>query len=68
MREKPMNSFSKRLRGAALTIVAGANVTATTAHADSFNNAVLVPPAELPVSARQSGEAMLLHETVDGPA
>jgi hypothetical protein len=30
------------------------------------NEVVLVPPANLPALARQSGEAMFLHDTIDG--
>jgi hypothetical protein len=66
MQENLNGSLSKRLRGAVLTIVGGAIMTAATAHADSFANTVVVPPTDLPALARQSGEAMLLHETIDG--
>jgi hypothetical protein len=66
MLDNVKNFLSSRLRGAALTMVAGAIMTATTVHADPFNSVVLVPPADLPVLARQNGEAMLLHETIDG--
>jgi hypothetical protein len=66
MLQNSKNSSSRRPRRAPLTIVAAAIMTATMAHANPFNNTVLVPPAQLPELARQSGEALLLHETIDG--
>jgi hypothetical protein len=66
MRENVHDSLSDRIRRAALMIVAGGIMAAPAVHADPFTNAVLVPPSDLPVLAQQSGEAMLLHETVDG--
>jgi hypothetical protein len=66
MRENVRDSLSKRLRRTTLTIVAGGIMSAATVHADPFNATVLIPPAQLPVLARQSGEAMMLHETIDG--
>jgi hypothetical protein len=66
MQEDVTDSLSTRLRRAVLAIVAGGVIAATTVHADAFNNTVLVPPTDLPVLARQSGEAMLLHDTIDG--
>jgi hypothetical protein len=56
----------ERLRRAATAIVAGAIMMSATVHADPFKNSIVVPPADLPALARQSGEAMLLHETIDG--
>jgi hypothetical protein len=35
-------------------------------HANPSNEIVLVPPTDLPTLARQSGEAMFLHDTWDG--
>jgi hypothetical protein len=66
MKQTSKNSSLTRARRAAFSIVAAAIMTATMAHADPLNNAVIVPPAQLPELARQSGEAMLLHETIDG--
>jgi hypothetical protein len=66
MQENVKDSLSTRIRRAVLTIVAGGIIGSTTVHADPLNSSVLVPPTELPALARQSGEAMLLHETIDG--
>ena len=57
---------SKRLRRVAMTLAVSALMTAAAVHANPSNNLVLVPPTELPVLARQSGEAMLLNDAVDG--
>jgi hypothetical protein len=50
----------------AIAIVLGAILTAPITYAIPSNQIVLVPPADLPVLARQSGEAMFLHDTRDG--
>jgi len=50
----------------AIAIVLGAVLTAPITYAIPSNKIVLVPPADLPVLARQSGEAMFLHDTRDG--
>jgi hypothetical protein len=57
---------SKRLRRVAMTLAVSTLMTAAAVHANPSNNLVLVPPTELPVLARQSGEAMLLNDAVDG--
>jgi hypothetical protein len=56
----------KRLRRAAIVIVAGAIAAAAAVHANPSNSIVVVPPADLPEMARQGGEAMMLRETLDG--
>jgi len=56
----------KRLRRAARAIVTCGLMAASAAHANSSDNIVLVPPTELPALARQTGEAMFLHDTIDG--
>jgi hypothetical protein len=66
MNDKARDQFSRRLRRAATAIVASAIVTAPTVHANPSNNIVVVSPMDLPQLARQTGEAMLLHETIDG--
>jgi hypothetical protein len=57
--------LSKCLRRVAIAIVAS-GIAAQAGYAGSSNNLIVVPPAHLPELARQSGEAMLLHETIDG--
>ena len=66
MKVYSMDRILKRIRRAAWAIVAGGIVAARTVHANPSNNVVLVPPTELPALARQSGEALFLHETIDG--
>jgi hypothetical protein len=66
MNEYAGGRVSKRLRRAAMTIAATGLVTVAAVHANPSNNIVLVPPANLPVLARQSGEAMLLNDALDG--
>jgi hypothetical protein len=58
--------IAARLRRAAMTVVAGAVAAVATVHADTPHSIVLVPPAHLPALARQSGEAMMLYQTIDG--
>jgi hypothetical protein len=50
----------------ALAIFLGGLSAAALTYANPSNEVVLVPPANLPTLARQSGEAMFLHDTVDG--
>jgi hypothetical protein len=57
--------LSKCLRRVAIAIVTS-GIAAQAGYAGSSNNLIVVPPAQLPELARQSGEAMLLHETIDG--
>ena len=49
-----------------MALLACAAITAPAAYARPASNTVLVPPANLPAAARQSGEAMFLHDTLDG--
>jgi hypothetical protein len=56
---------SKCLRRVAIAAVAS-GMAAQIALAAPSSNLIVVPPTDLPASARQSGEAMLLHETIDG--
>src|ERR1700689_3007684 len=58
--------FSKALRRVATAIVATGSIAASAAFAKPTNNLIIVPPTELPELARHTGEAMFLHETVDG--
>jgi hypothetical protein len=66
MKDYARDNVSKRLRRAAITLAASGLVTAIAVHANPSNNLVLVPPTDLPVLARQSGEAMLLNDALDG--
>ena len=66
MREHQGGRISKHLRRVAMTIAVSGLVTTTAVHANPSNNIVLVPPAELPVLARQGGEAMLINNAPNG--
>src|ERR1700693_4210851 len=66
MEQNVRNHLQKRFRGAAVAIFAIAAVAAGTVHASPPNPVVVVPPTDLPALARQTGDAMLLHETIDG--
>jgi hypothetical protein len=68
MKKNITDQFSMRLRRAVMAVVASGIVTATAAEANPANNIVVVPPTALPELARQSGEAMLLRDTIDGRA
>jgi hypothetical protein len=57
--------LSKYLRRVAIAIVIS-GIAAQTGCAESFNNLIVVPPTHLPDLARQAGESMFLHETIDG--
>jgi UrcA family protein len=65
MKRNVRGKLSKSTRQMAIAIVASAVAASTAVHANPSNNIVLVPPTDLPV-ARQSGDAMLLHETIVG--
>lgn len=58
--------MAARVRSAAMAIGASGVVLASTVCADPSNKLVLVPPTDLPAVTRQSGEAMLLKNTIDG--
>jgi hypothetical protein len=68
MKDYLRDPLSNRLCRAVMAIVASGIVTAPAVHANPSNNIVVVPPTDLPELARQSGEAMLLHDTIDGRA
>ena len=59
---------SKCIRRAAIAIVASGTVAAPALYAKSSSNLIVVPPTDLPELARQTGDAMLLHDTIDGRA
>jgi hypothetical protein len=52
--------------GLALSAAACGAVAAGAVHANPSNTVFVVPPMDLPPLAREAGEAMLLHEAVDG--
>jgi hypothetical protein len=65
MKAYPKQMLSKYLRRVAIaTVISG--MAAGIALAAPSSNLIVVPPTKLPASARQSGDAMLLHETIDG--
>ena len=65
MKAYPKQMLSKYLRRVAIaTVISG--MAASFALAAPSSNLIVVPPTKLPASARQSGDAMLLHETIDG--
>jgi hypothetical protein len=66
MKDTEARKSAKSSRQTAMAIIAFGLVAATAVHAKPFNKIVLVPPTTLPALARQSGDAMLLHETADG--
>ena len=66
MKGNAKNQPSTRLRRTATAMVTCGLMTAASAHADSTGDMVLVPPTDLPVLARQTGESMFLHDTIDG--
>jgi hypothetical protein len=66
MKADARGMVAARVRRAAMAIGASGIVAASTVGANPSNNIVLVPPADLPVLTRQSGEAMLLRNTIDG--
>jgi hypothetical protein len=64
MKEYLKRTLSYLRRVAIATVTSG--LAAGIALAAPSSNLIVVPPTKLPASARQSGEAMLLHETIDG--
>jgi hypothetical protein len=66
MKENIAGRPSKLLRRAVIAIVATGTVAAPAAYARPSSNLIVVPPSDLPELAQQTGEAMLLHGTVDG--
>jgi hypothetical protein len=66
MNDKARDQFSNRLRRAATVVVTCGLMAAVATHANPSNNIVVVPPTDLPELAQHTGEAMLLHEMIDG--
>jgi hypothetical protein len=59
------NQFSTCVRRAATAIVATGIAAVPTVHAHPSGRLILVPPTDLPATARQTGESMLLYGTPD---
>lgn len=68
MKEHARDRLSKCVPRMAIAIViaVGGMVGVAAVDAKPSNETILVGPTDLPELARQSGEAMLLHEAVDG--
>ena len=66
MKENVKEQLVARVRRAAVALVAMAAVAAGTVYASPPNSVVVVPPADLPALAQQTGDATLLQETIDG--
>ena len=66
MKDALNNGSSKFGRRVMIAIVVMCTFAASAAYPRISNNLVVVPPTDLPELARQTGEAMLLHETIDG--
>jgi hypothetical protein len=66
MSKKATSRSSEVLRRAAIAIVATGAVAAPAAYCATRTNLIVVPPSNLPELARQPGDAMLLHDTIDG--
>jgi hypothetical protein len=66
MKTYPDSRFSKSLRRTVIAILAIGAVAAQTADARPASHIVVVQPKDLPELARQAGEAMFLHDTIDG--
>jgi hypothetical protein len=66
MSKKVTSRSSEVLRRAAIAIVATGAVAAPAVYSATRSNLIVVPPSNLPELARQPGDAMLLHDTIDG--
>jgi hypothetical protein len=66
MNEYVDSRLSKSLRRTAIAIAAIGSIAAQAASARATNNIVVVHPRELPELSRQAGDALFLHETIDG--
>jgi hypothetical protein len=69
MSQQADRPLSERVRRAGIALIAGAAIAAIAApaaQAMAWKNLIVVPPKDLPQLVRQGGDAMLLHDTVDG--
>jgi hypothetical protein len=58
--------FSRYFRPLVLVMLTSGAGTVSTVLAGTSENIILVPPTDLPEPARQTGDTLLLHETLDG--
>jgi hypothetical protein len=68
MKQTINSRSSKFVRQAVIALVAMCTLAAPAAYSRTSNNLIVVPPTDLPELARQTGEAMFLHDTIDGKA
>jgi hypothetical protein len=66
MKDNVLGKALKNVARLAFAIVLGETWMACVTYANPSNGIVLVPPTDLPTLARESGEAMFLHDTRDG--
>jgi hypothetical protein len=66
MKETINSRSSKFVRRAVIAIVTTGILAAPAVYSRISSNLIVVPPTDLPELARQTGEAMLLHDTFDG--
>jgi hypothetical protein len=66
MKRNARHQLSKGFRRTAIAIAVSGILTAPAVHASIASNIVVVPPTKLPELARQTGEALMLHNTNDG--
>ena len=66
MREHIGGQLSRNVPRLALAIVLAGMSVAPVTYGNPSNEIFLVPPTNLPTLARQGGEAMFLHDTMDG--
>ena len=66
MREHIGGQLPRNVPRLLLAIVVAGMLVAPITHANPANELVLVAPTSLPTLARQGGEAMFLHDTMDG--
>jgi hypothetical protein len=66
MRQNEGGRLSRAAARLTLTTILLATTLAPSSDANPSNDIVLVSPTNLPTLARQSGEAMFLHDTKDG--
>jgi hypothetical protein len=65
--KQTINSRSSNfVRQTVIALVAAGTLAAPAAYSKTSKNLIVVPPTDLPELARQTGEAMFLHNTFDG--